>query len=258
MSWWPHRRFHVWSLRELQWDRRQGETPKEIALTPQRILLMRVCKLTGNCDREVEGQGELSLVLTCKHLEASVWTILMTDIDEHAVSLHGFHRRRIASMRITRRELMENVRNLISAYIRISILFGKPPKKKRKRRYRACKALSCIRVSHTYRILFNFSIHWNFNRGSRRGAHRGFMSKQVKPQHTTLQMMLGWEKGWKKPPVTKTLLIRARTSAVMWFNWKLLGAIPTPFRTASSEWASSVQCLMTEINNETSRALNYN
>lgn len=72
-------------------------------------------------------------------------------------------------MRIARREpeLMENVRNLISAYTRISILFGKPsppPLKKKERddtvtMHVKRSDLSCIRVSQTYRILFNFSIH---------------------------------------------------------------------------------------------------
>lgn len=91
----------------------------------------------------------------------------MTDIDERAVSRtiqkNGFHRRRIASMRMARREpeLMENVRNLIRLAYANSILFGRSEKRVEKKKDRADtgtgKALGPCRVyvylAHTCRFV---------------------------------------------------------------------------------------------------------
>jgi len=66
----------------------RGETTKEIACaSTQRTLLTRVRKLARKCDRDKFYRGIAEgPILTRRHLEASAWTVSMTDIDERAVS----------------------------------------------------------------------------------------------------------------------------------------------------------------------------
>jgi len=113
----------------------------------------------------------------------------------------------------------------------------------------------CMYTTHVWLCLTLVFIEIStMERGSRHGAHHGFMSKRVKPQHTTLQMILGWEKGWKKPPTTKTLLIRARKRSHPTGNYSKVSLSTFPISYSTSRiFQMSVQCLMShsEINNIT-------
>lgn len=210
-----------WCSREFQRQiANEGGRPRKKSLT-QRILLTYVRKLSRKLRRR-NGRAGRSRPLR-RHLGGTC----MDDIDDRYRRARGFSSDSEEWFSSPENsvdensaagivELMENVRNLIQiTYANIHFI-RQIRKREEKRERKGPHSRICLSHIYVYHTRAPFCLTLVFieistvERDSRRGAHRGFMSKRVKPQHTTLQMMLRWEKGWKKPPATKTLLICAR------------------------------------------------